>query len=70
MAKVLKNVKFLMLTQKYSIVIIPLLSYTDITNKQEGGYFYEEKFVAIMMVAAFALSTAACGEKGPEMGEL
>ena len=30
----------------------------------------KKKFVAIMMVAAFALSTAACGEKNPEMGEL
>ncbi len=30
----------------------------------------KKKFVAIMMVAAFALSTAACGEKSPEMGEL
>ena len=30
----------------------------------------KKKFVAIMMVAAFVLSTAACGEKSPEMGEL
>ena len=53
-----------MFIEKYSIVIHEIFLYTSLTNKTKGDKIYEEKFVAIMMVAAMAASMAACGSDG------
>ena len=59
-----------MLTQKYSIVIIPLLSYTDITNKQEGGYFYEEKICCNYDGGCFCTFNSSLWRKEPRNGRI